>query len=163
MDKETLILRPRNLKTIGLLLISFTLVLGGVILIDESPLISWFCISFFGIGVIVFTLELIPNSNYLKLTKDGFEIRSLYKSNFTKWNDINSFKAGVLKIPVYNVLGTFFNKKKKMVFFDYKETHRKNKITKSLSKSLSGSQAALPDLYGMKADELAKLMNDWKK
>lgn len=52
--------------------------------------------------------------------------------------------------------------KKKMVFYDYKMSNKKHRVGKSFSKALSGSEAALPDLFGMNVDELAELMNKWK-
>jgi len=158
MRNEAITLKPRKLKTIGYLLISCAFVFIGFIVIDENALLRWSSISFFGLGVIVFIIQLIPDSTYLRLTRDGFEVRSLYKSNFTKWDEIKSFRAGSLTVPTYTNLGTFISTNKKMVFYDYKKSHKKYRI----GKSLSGRQAALPDLYGMKVDELAKLMNKWK-
>jgi len=161
MRNGTITLRPRKLKTIGFLLIFFAFVYGGFSFMDEKTLLGWSCIIFFGLGAIVFIIQLIPNSSYLKLTEDGFEMRSLYRSYFTKWDEIKSFRAGSISIPTYIQFG-IMHTKKKMVFFDYEKDHKKHRIGKAFSNALSGSQAALPDLYGMKVDDLAKLMNKWK-
>ncbi len=49
-----------------------------------------------------------------------------------------------------------------MVFINYNKSHKKNSRGKSLSRAISGSDDALPTLYGMKAEALADLMNKWK-
>ena len=128
MEEETIILRPKKLKIIGLLLISLLFVIGAFTFIDKEPLLGWSSIIFFGLGVIVFVIVLIPNSTYLKLTYDGFEMRSLYKSHLTKWGDVKSFRAGSITVPIFTSLGTFLSSKKKMVFFDYEESYKKCNI-----------------------------------
>lgn len=162
MEGETIILRPKKLKMITLLFTSLIFVIGSFTFIDEEPLLGWSSITFFGLGVIVFAISLIPNSTYLKLTHDGFEIRSLYKLHHTKWEDVKSFRAGSITTPIITSIGTFLSTKKKMVFFDYVESYKKHKMGKAFSKAISGNHAALPDLYGMKVEDLAKLMNNWK-
>ena len=94
MNEEKRILRPKPLKSIGLLFVSILFVACGFIFIKEDPFMAWITIIFFGLGVIVFVIQLIPNSSYLKLTKDGFEVKNLFKSDSTKWSDVNSFKVG---------------------------------------------------------------------
>ena len=161
MRNDTITLRPRKLKIIGFLLISIAFVYGGFSFMDDKTLLKWSCIVFFSLGAIVFIIQLMPNSSYLKLTGDGFEMRNLYRSHYTKWDEIKSFRAGSISIPTYIQFGIIYTNKK-MVFFDYEKNHKKHKIGKALSNALFGSQAALPDLYGMKVDDLAKLMNEWK-
>lgn len=149
MNQEVKILRPSIIKTIALLIVSIIFVYGGIILRDENQFMAWLIIIFFGLGTIVFVIQLIPNSSYLKLTKEGFEVKSLYKTNFTKWSDIDVFTTGYIS-------------KNLMVLFNYSNNHNKYNTGKKLAKSIAGNEGALPNNYGMKAKNLAILMNEWK-
>ncbi len=116
---------------------------------EENNFIKWAIIIFFGLGIIVFIIELLPKSSYLKLTSEGFEVCLLYRSNFTKWTEVTGF--GIYYIS-YNTL----------VVFNYTEKHNKHNAGKKIARFLSHYQGALPQTYGMKAIKLAELMNEWK-
>ncbi|MEQ6123281.1 STM3941 family protein [Pseudotenacibaculum sp. MALMAid0570] len=139
-------LSPSIFKYLLLLVICSSFVYLGFFRIEIEPNIAWGTIIFFGLGVIVAILKLIPGSSYLKLTKEGFEIRSLYRSHFTKWNDVENFRV--------NSIRTWYSYNK-MVMFDYHKNHTKYTFGKRLSK-------ALPETYGMSAQKLSELMNEWK-
>lgn len=158
MRNETKILKPNKLKTIGFLLISCFFVIFAFNMIKEEPLMGWIGISFFGLGIIVFIIQLLPNSTYLKLTNEGFEIRNLYKSDFTKRSDVKVFKIGTIPMHIYGG----YVRQKKMVMLDYVKTHKKHRRGKMASKALSGSHGALPDSYGKSIEELVQIMNEWK-
>ena len=149
MTEREKLLKPKKLTTIILLLVSSLFVIAGFIVLEEETFIKWGTILFFGSGVIVFTIELFPNSSYLKLTNEGFEVPSLYHSHFTKWSDVNCFEILVIR---FNTL----------VVFNYNDNHKKHTTGKKIARFLSKNQGALPDNYGMKAIKLMELMNEWK-
>lgn len=149
MIEDQRVLRPKLLKTIGLFSVSILLMASGTFLFEKSPIMAWVIVLFFGLCVLVALIQMLPNSSFLKLTEEGFEVRNFFKSNVTKWSEVDSFRVG-------NVGG------QKMVMYDFSEEHQKYNVGKKIAKSLSGSEGALPDTYGMKANELATLMNDWK-
>ena len=74
---------------------------------------------------------------------------SLFRSHFTKWEDVKYFKEGYIG-------------PKKAVMFDYVNNHNKFTIGKGIAKQLADSHAALPDTYGLKTSELLRIMNEWK-
>ncbi|MCH2032353.1 MAG: hypothetical protein MK202_02440 [Tenacibaculum sp.] len=150
MYKETRIFYPNKLKTLALLSISTIFVVGGFSLIDKEPIIGWLTISFFSLGIIVSIVQFIPNSTYLKLNHEGFEVKGLFKSNFTKWIHVKDLREG-------SINGN------KMIFFDYTEQHRKWKKGKKLSKFLSGKEGAVQSSYNIKTKVLLQLMIDYKK
>lgn len=159
MIKETIILKPKKIKTIGFLLLSCLFVVLAFSLLDEKPFIRWISIVFFGLGVIIFIIQLLPGSTYLKLTHEGFEVKNLFRSNFTKWAEINAFRIGIVPIDIYwNDFHFWWDWNKKMVLFDYKKTRKGN----FNSKDVFDNQEALPDSYGMSVEELVQLMNEWK-
>jgi hypothetical protein len=150
MEKETQILRPKYYKTVLLIIVSLAFTIGGLWMTKDEGLMGWLTASFFGICLLVFLIQLLPGSTQLLLTEDGFTMTSLFRSHFTKWTDVKSFKLGHLG-------------RNKAVMFDYVDSHTEHTTGKSISKQLSGSHGALPDTYGMKATELLTLMVETKK
>lgn len=149
MREEIKILRPNPIKTIAFLIVGALFVVIGFYLMEENPFMAWIAIIFFGSGVIVFAIQLMPDSSILKLSNDGFEVKNLFKSDFTKWSDVNQFRVG-------------YAGQTKMVMFDFSRDHKKHNVGKKVAKFLSGNEGALPETYGMKAKDLSELMNDWK-
>lgn len=130
-------------------LVSLLLTVGGVFMAEEEPLKGWLITSFFGLCLLIFSIQLIPGSTQLTLTKEGFKATSLFRGHFTKWSDIEGFKVGYVG-------------KTRFVKFDYTSKHKKHKIGKGLAKFLSGNHGALPNTYGLTLKELCELMNEWK-
>lgn len=149
MSEKTRILRPAIFKTVLHLLGSLAFVAIGFYTLEEDPLISWMGILFFGLGVVVFSIQLFTNASYLKLTEEGFEVRNLYRREFTKWNEIASINVGYVG-------------QAKMVVFDYTDAHQKQERGKKIARFLAGHEGALPNNYGIKTEELAALMRKWK-
>lgn len=147
--EKSLKLKPSLLKRLGLLAICSLFVTIGIFLVEDNSFLAWSTIIFFGLGVLVFSIHLLPNSSYLILSHEGFEVRNLYRSYFTKWSEVKRFTVGT-------------SGKTKMVQFNYSSGHKKQSKGKLISRLLSGSEGGLPDTYGMKADQLARLMNEWK-
>jgi hypothetical protein len=146
---KTKILKPSVFKTILCLLGSLCFVALTPLVIDKNAIAAWSGLILFGLGVIVFIIQLFPNTSYLKLTEEGFEVKSLFKSHFTKWSDVESFEVGYLG-------------NNKAVMFNYSENHTKQKLGKQVASAMTGAEGGLPNTYGMKAKELAELMNEWK-
>lgn len=146
---NTKTLRPNRIKTILFLLLSIGFVSLTPITMEKNVAMSWGGAIFFGLGVIVFTVQLFPNASYLRLNEEGFEVRSMYRSHFTKWSDIEAFGCGYMG-------------NRKAVMFDYSEQHTKQKVGKKIASIVSGAEGGLPDTYNMKAEKLAELMNEWK-
>tara|TARA_Y100000294_G_scaffold140028_1_gene133668 strand:+ start:45 stop:509 length:465 start_codon:yes stop_codon:yes gene_type:complete len=148
MKQEVRILRPSRLKIIALLLVCLAFTSIGTFMILDEETMGWFVSIFSGLGVVVFIIQLLPNASYLMLTSEGFEVKSLFRGNFTKWEDVTGFAAGRIS-------------SNKTVVFNYRKTHQKYKVGKQIARGLAGVEGALPDTYGMKAKDLAALMNEW--
>ena len=141
--------RPRNPKTVLLGLVSLVFVVSGIFMTQDEPVMGSFVTSFFGICLLIFVVQLIPGSTELKLTKEGFEMTSLFRKSTTNWSDVELFKIGYLG-------------RNKTIMFDYVDGHKKHTTGKLIAKGLSGSHGALPTTYGLKATELLEIMNEWK-
>jgi len=149
LPEDKLILRPKPLKTIILALVCLAFTTGGILISLEEEWKGWLIASFFGLGLLVFIVQLIPGSSQLTLTKEGFIVTSLFRSYFTEWSDIEPFEVGYVG-------------KSKFVKFDYKANHKKHKTGKGIAKFLTGNHGALPSNYGMSLEDLSGLMNTWK-
>ncbi len=133
-----------------LLVISSCFVALGIFLTSKDDLqIGWLCVLFFGLGVLVALINLLPGCSYLDLTSDGMEIRSLYRKWFVRWTDVQEFfPASVANRP--------------MICWNYTQSFAGQRLGRKISSGLTGVEAALPDTYGMYAEDLANLLNDWR-
>jgi hypothetical protein len=148
MIQEDLILRPRPYKSILLGLLCLVFTIGGVYMAFDEGLKGFLIACFFGLGVLVAILQLIPGSNQLVLTKEGFTMTSLFRSHFIRWTDVDYFKPGYIG-------------KSQFLLFDFSAEYKKHDVGKKIAKWISGKHAALPSNYGLSLQELSELMNEW--
>ena len=118
-------------------------------MLNEKSVMGWLVISLFSLGIIVSLIQFLPNSSYLKLSEEGFEVKSLFKTSFTKWSHVKDFRQGHIN-------------SNKMIFFDYTTEHKKWQNGKKLSKFLSGKEGAIQSTYNIKTEELLNLMIEYK-
>jgi hypothetical protein len=145
---ETRKLTPSKVKFIILFLGSMVFVIGGFLLVKGDN-VGWLTILFFGICAIISALQLVPGANWLCLDNDGFTIRNLYRVHRYLWKDIQEF--GTININL-----------NKMVAFNFVSDFDRSKVGRRVSRSLSGFEGALPNTYGLKAEELIQLMKKYK-
>jgi len=138
--------RTRRLKMILLVVGSGIFVWVGIWLRAHQPFVAYPSIIFFGLCGLVGLVGLLPNSSYLTLTDRGFEFASLYRKHFVSWSDVDSF----IPIKIQH---------NRMVGWNYSPGFSKSQRLRRVNTALAGTEAALPDTYGMSAEELADLMN----
>ena len=127
------------------------LAIGMTNSVSNNHPISWVAIVVSGLCLIVIAINFYPKSFYLKLSKDGFEMCSLFKSHFTPWSDVEQFGVGNL---VW----------KKSVTLNYKPHVSINKLLKAVNKLVTGGwDGGLPDSYGLTHTQLADLLNSYLK
>jgi hypothetical protein len=113
------------------------------------------CIIFFGIGVVLGAIQIIvPWCSYLELDDKGFPICSMFRKHFYRWDEISDF--GVANIRQNGIAVN------KMVTFNFSEKFDRLKVVRKVSKSMCGAEGGLQDTFGLKAEELAKLMTEFK-
>lgn len=149
MKNESQIFKPNKLKNFMLLLVSLVFVTIGILMLQDKPLMGWLSISLFGLGVIVSLIQFYPNSSYLKLNDEGFEVKMMFRVNFTKWSHVKGFRGGSMN-------------GNKMIFFDYTDEHKKWSKGKKISKFLSGNEGGLQSIYKISTNELVELMMAYK-
>jgi hypothetical protein len=153
MDSSPCVLYPSRTKSLTFLVVSVLFVVGGIWLREDGPVAAWLTIVFFGLGAAVFGANLLPGSSYLKLTSEGFEQRVLFRTHSEAWKNIQRFEAYRNPTSSSRLVGLFYEP-------DYASTAR-GVAGRKISRSMVGVDGALPDTYGMSADELAELMNNW--
>lgn len=148
-SQNTLILRPSKIR-MGLFLalcLAFTVV--GGLMIYGNQRAGWYVVIVFGLGSLVFAVQLLPGSSYLLLEPDGFTVRALYRSQKYGWAEVERF-------GVTHIGGN------KTVAFDFSSEYGKGRVARRVAAGISGYEGALPDTYGMKPEQLAELLNEWK-
>lgn len=149
-----LILRPSKSKHIRISLGGFLLAICAASQIHSEPLLGWFGIIFFGGAGVFLLYQLLSNGSQLRLLEDGFEVRSVGRTKFTRWDDVEEFFVTELSQGGLGVM--------QMVAYNYVQSYEKNQTVRSLSSTIASSEDALPDTYGKKAKDLAALMTEWK-
>jgi hypothetical protein len=144
------VLRPNRWKVLVLLAVSLVFTAIGVGMAADGRWMGWVAVGFFGLGVVVFTVQLLPGSASLRLGPDGFVICSLFRPSTCRWSDVARFGVGTVG-------------PKRMVVFDFAPNARGSVALRRLATALSGWEGALPDCYGMSAEELAALLNAYKE
>jgi hypothetical protein len=143
-------LHASKAKMVGLVAMSAVFVAIGLYMSPKEPVMGLLSAGFFGLCGIVGVLGLIPGGSYLLLERDGFTTSSLFRKHSYQWRDVGSF--GVTRIS-----------RNKMVCWNFAPDYSGPKRGASLSKTLTGIEAALPDTYGKKAEDLAELMNELRQ
>jgi hypothetical protein len=147
-DDNRLLLRPSILGHLGLFLGCAAFVVAALVT-WKGEFMGWFAVCFFGLGLVLPIVQMMPNASYLLLTEDGFESCSLYRTWKVSWDEIEFF--GTVNIGHNN-----------MVAFNFSDRYDRSKFSSRLASIIAGYEGALPDTYGMKADDLARLMSEWK-
>lgn len=141
-------LHASKTKWVGILLLSLLFVAGGALMIHDGKPMGWLASGFFGFGAVISTVALMPGASSLKLSPEGFICTSLFrKGKLTPWSHVAFFGVTVISLN-------------RMVAWDYVEEHRPSGAT--LSKTICGFEAALPDTYGTPPGKLVEIMETWR-
>ena len=148
---DEILLKSSNVKMFFLILLAIGFVVIGVYMIRDGRLMGWLVALFFGAAVPILTIQITQGSGYLKIDKSGIHIGTIRSKDTTYyWEDLSEF--GVVSING-----------NKMVSLSYADSYKKEKLGRSVASGLAGVEGALPDTYGLKAEELAILLTDYKQ
>ncbi|HEV2415545.1 MAG TPA: hypothetical protein VGX27_12110 [Candidatus Dormibacteraeota bacterium] len=162
---DRVLLRPSKRRWSLLLLGCVVLLLGGVGLIasgaqlDSSPfgigdphVWIWVSVIFFALGIPISLAQMFSGRVYLELTPEGFTISRLTGHSDYRWSSVGDFST---ENSTYR--GVTIGKR--VVFVGpstVAEGHQR------LTDFMSMIGGRLPDTYGMRAEDLAALMNRWR-
>jgi hypothetical protein len=151
MTAPSLTLYPKASKALLLLLISAAFVAIGLWLGSDGEWMGYLCAAFFGLGIPVALVQLVPGSGFLRIEADGFTFASLFRKHSLRWSDIDCFYVVTLRNHGMKTMD--------MVAFNYSPTYDRMRTARAFAKVIAGAEGALPDTYGRKASALADLLN----
>ena len=150
-QKPHLILRPKKSSAIWLLLGCSLFVAAGLWMAQEKGWIGYLCAGFFALGIPVAIVQLLPGSTYLEIDEDGLSFANMFRVTKIPWNIVDEFFVVSLKQTGVTV--------HKMVAFNFIPSYDRSQIGRQISTAIAGCEGALPDTYGVKAEELAQSLN----
>lgn len=142
-------LYPRRAKYLALAVVSGGFSAIGMLMIRDGHFAGWPCLVLFGLGALVLLIQAVPGASYLKLDERGLTIHSLFRSTSFPWSEIAVIAPGRL------------GGRPRVLFNLTTESQRKRRLRR-FNVRLVGAEAALPDNYGMSAQRLAEVLNEWK-
>ena len=167
---ESITLYPSRMKWSLMLLGSIAFVVAGWFIIKMggagNAIIGWIGIAFFGLGIPISLLMLVPGLNALTLTPEGFSLKHLGRTRKVwniKWSDISEFS--VMEMPKALPFPNHVQMKK--VGMNYAPSLRDQLSPSRIrladwNRRRVGCDGALPDTYGLKVEELVTLLNEWR-
>ena len=145
-------LYPKRSQAIGLLLLCAIFVAIGIWMGVTGDWIGYPIAGFFGLGVIIFIVQLIPGSAFLRLDSEGFTFCSLYRKTTLPWAAIDGFHVVVMRqtgMKVHELVG-----------FNFLPSYDRSQVARQISNTVAECEGGLPNTYGKSAGELACLMNE---
>jgi hypothetical protein len=142
---DMLIVNPKKLKYVMLLLPAvFILSVFGIMMILIDISCGWFVLAvpLFLSVIFKFTVD----SHRLILNFEGFTLKGRFGSASYKWVDIEEFR----------VRWSYFFK---TIMFKYSDSAQSTSPVQAIVRKLSFNLYMFPDIYTMKAEDLAALMN----
>jgi hypothetical protein len=144
------ILRASRTKWLAILLGSAAFVAFGLFILPTQPFAAWASIVFCGLYGVGAFVVLLPGSTYLRLTPEGYEMRAAFRTWKQPWQHIERFQAYRNRTSWNRFVGII-----------YDPSYKGHVRARRLNRSLAGVDDALRDTFGLSADELANLMNEW--
>ena len=140
-------------KRMYLLLIGSVLfVATGIVMVLKGEESGWLPACFFGLTAIVGAVSLLPEATTLRLDADGMETTTLFRKTHYRWRDVSDFRAAS---PLPLLWPTAY----RYVCFNLSTLSGPG--TK-LAVAFTGRTSMLPDTYGLSAEALALLLNNWR-
>ena len=153
MSQETtsLLLHPKKSFALRILIVCSLGVAGGIWMAQEIGWIGYLFAGLVALGLPVAVVQLLPGSAYLRITEDGLSVAFMFRVKNIPWNVIDHFFV----VPIKQFGRTIH----KMVGFNSVPSYDRAKTGRRMSSAIAHYEGGLPDTYGMKAEELADLLN----
>ena len=143
------VLRPSRTKLLLLLVVCLAFVAAGLVMVRDGEKMGYVCSALFGLGGMVFVVNLHPSAAYLRLEETGFTFCNLFRTHTMLWRDVQNF-------------GVWKNRGNRMVTWNFVASYSGGDRARSITRAFSGFDAGLPDTYGLKATELADVMETFR-
>ncbi len=145
-----LMLYPSVRKWVTVLLVCVLFDAGGLWMVAQAAPWGWFVLIVFAFFTITAAAMLLPGAASLRLDRDGFETTTLFRRGRTPWRDASGFEAVTVPPAM-----------EKLVAYD--NVNVAGHTVARINVAIAGRNAALPDNYGLSADNLAAVMAQWRE
>jgi hypothetical protein len=147
---DTFELRPARFKWLIIFLIAAGFVGIAVSVGDAMPTRQrWLAGGFFALCGLIAVPQMMGFGSSLSLDREGFTCRTLFRSFRRRWVDCTAFAP--VRVGFNAVVGfsTAWDEAMQLRFA-------------AVARGLTGTAGALPDTYGVSADDLADIMNRFR-
>ncbi len=145
-------LKPSKLKWFAVFLTGALFAATGVWMVRDGDAMGWLAGGFFGLVALVALPMLLGVGSYLKLGPEGFEQSLMGRKLFCRWDEVSEIGDWKMKQGLFSVHSG--------VTFD--RASDKDTALIAFNRSVSGGSTGLGDTFGMKAADLAALMNAFR-
>jgi len=142
-------LLPERLRWQIMLALSLTFVIVGLVLMMLGHRAGLWIVIAFGALALVPSMIALPGAAKLVLDRDGFRATSLYRGRYVPWEETSEFQVAELARGGHHVVV-------------YEDSGASDQVVLSKSR-FAGYNSALPDPFGMTPQELAFVLNEWRK
>jgi hypothetical protein len=148
---DILILRPRRVGTLAMVVLLGLLTAAFVVLAIVLHGLLWLLVLAAGCALAVVGVAALPGRNYLRLDREGFDIRTPFRSRRFAWADVTPFVAVRLSSGEQVVFRSRVAPGAALP-----------PAPEPTAEDIGEGADALPATYGRDAAALAGLMNDWR-
>ena len=142
---------PKRVSAIGLLLVCSAFVAIGIAVGVGGEWPGFLGAAFFGVGIPIAVIQLIPGSTFLRIDSEGITFANLFRVTSLPWSVFDEFFVVTLR---HTGVSTH-----QMVGFNFAPTYDRAKLGRAVAKVFAKCEGALPDTYGKKAEELVGILN----
>jgi hypothetical protein len=146
-DDHPVVLVASRRRWLGLLAIGVVFTAGGALMVSDGRAAGWFAAIFFALCVVV-SAAMVVRPSRLVIDGSGMTSYHLWRRDRFEFRECGPFS--VWRNPIA--------RSQTLVVFDWEGAGRHRRLAR-LSKGLSGATSALPETYGMPAEQLALLLN----
>ena len=149
MSIPEIVFPASRLKAALLFLGSIAFVALSIWLIRNGhPIVGWAGAGFFGLGVPVSILMLRPNTMYLRLTPEGFEMHSPLRTTFIRWSEVERFELrSISGAPAIAIV--------------HNDRYTELKTLRAVVSLVAGAESAVPNHYRASRAEVFAALNEW--
>ena len=154
VGEDPIVLAASKRKAVLLLIVCGVFVAIGVFLIARGERLAWFGVAFFGLGVIVSVVLLLPGSTSLTIDRSGIRMTHMFRTTVIRWSDVDSFYVGFIRTGLATT---------KMIGINYAASYEGQQTGRKAALALTGMEGAIPNQYQVSPEELCELLNAAKR
>jgi hypothetical protein len=152
-EDSPVVLRTSKRKAALLFVGSGAFVTIGVFMVLDGERLGWFPAIFFGLGLIVSVVLLLPATS-LTIDRHGIHMKHMFRLTHIRWSDVDSFYIGHIGAGLSST---------KMIGVTYSASYEGQKAGRGVASALSGMEGAIPNQYEVSAEELCEILNNAKR